>query len=91
MICRDGIGRSGWPSCIYKPSTAAPTNAFCSSDELRVLNIRNIDEGMQIDLVQSLGNLKKMQHLTLGDGSGQINVTMEKSRSILILRDLWAS
>ena len=34
--------------------------------ELKVLNTTNIDESMHIDLVQSLGNLKKMQHLTLG-------------------------
>jgi hypothetical protein len=37
--------------------------------ELRVLKsdttLKNIDESMQIDLMQSLGNLQKMQHLTL--------------------------
>ncbi|XP_066342400.1 disease resistance protein RGA5-like [Miscanthus floridulus] len=42
--------------------------------ELRLLNTRNIDESMQIDLVQSLGNLKKMQHLTLDYSIGLSNV-----------------
>ena len=47
---------------------------LCELRVLRINNIRNMNECMQIGLVQSLSNLKKMQHLTLGHSISTVNM-----------------
>jgi hypothetical protein len=42
---------------------------LCELRVLRINNIRNKDDCVQIDLMQCLSNLKKMQHLTLSEQS----------------------
>ena len=47
---------------------------LCELGVLKINNRRNMDECMQIGLVQSLSNLKKMQHLTLGHSISTVNM-----------------
>ncbi|XP_066334251.1 disease resistance protein RGA5-like [Miscanthus floridulus] len=59
--------------------------------ELKVLKsdttLKNINETMQTDLMQSLGNLQKMEHLTLGD-SIRSTVNMKAWDAAVPSRDL---